>query len=175
MAAVTSLTHCPVCPLDPFSAIQNVSSLVSLFKAITERFSKVLQEVDLEAIRLASSGEKKPFRMGDNNPALAHLHTGTLDCPMGFNIELEPDVWKKLVKAALRTEVFGGGSNPAPLQGLIREAEERQKRWHSDESLGGEARRLWGKERCANEGDKNVCQSLGSEHIRRAIGMLDWE
>lgn len=174
MTAVSTLTHCPVCPLDPFSAIQNVSSIVSLIKAIVERFSKVLAEVDREAALLASTGQRKPYRIGDNSPALAHMHTGTLDCPMGFNIELEPEVWKKLVKTALKTEMEGGGSNPVPLRGLLREVEERQRRWHTDrEFLGDERRRVWGGEHCEREGE--VCESLGGEHIRRAMGMLDWE
>ncbi|KAF2631950.1 hypothetical protein BU25DRAFT_331276 [Macroventuria anomochaeta] len=174
MTTVSSLIHCPICPLDAFSAIQNVSSIVSLFKAIVERFSKVLHEVDLEASRLSTIGSKKPYRIGDNNPALSHLHTGTLDCPMGFNIELEPDVWKKLVKTALRTEMYGGGSNPAPLKQLLKEVEERQQRWYrAEEFLGEERRRIWGREHY--EGDKGVCESLGGEQLRRAIGILDWE
>lgn len=174
MTTVSSLIKCPVCPLDPFSAIQNVSSIVSLFKAIVERFSKVLHEVNLEATRLTQSGQKKPYRIGDNNPALSHLHTGTIDCPMGFNIELEPEVWKKLVKTALKTEMYGGGSNSTPLKLLLKETEERQQRWHNDpEFLGEQRRRLWGQEHC--ERDKSACESLGGEHIRRAIRMLDWE
>ncbi|KAF2992941.1 hypothetical protein E8E13_000546 [Curvularia kusanoi] len=116
MSSVSSLLHCPTCPQDPFSAIQNVASLASLFKAIISRFAEVLGEVDREAASLRATGAKKPFRIGDLNPALQHLHTGTLDCPMGFNVELEPDVWVKLVKQALRTEMFGGGSNATPLE-----------------------------------------------------------
>lgn len=174
MSAISSLLHCPVCPNDPFSAIQNVSSLVSLFKAIIERFSKVLAEVDREAAHLSATGAKKPFRMGDNNPALAHLHTGTLDCPMGFNVELEPGVWKKLVKGALRTEMHGGGSNPMPLERLLEDVEERQQRWHSDKAfLGEERKRVWGGKHCEKDG--STYESLGGEHIRRAMGMLDWE
>lgn len=174
MASLSSLMTCPICPSDPFSAIQNISSIVSLFKAIVERLSKVLHEVDLEAARLTHANEKKPYRIGDNNPALAHLHTGTLDCPMGFNISLEPDVWKHLVKTALRTEVDGGGSNPNPLMQLLKDAEARQQRWHGDEDfLGEERRRLWGEEQC--DKDKMSCEALGAEHIRRAIGMLSWE
>ena len=73
-------------------------------KAVVERFNKVLIEVDREALRLEETGQKKPYRIGDNNPALQHLHTGTLDCPMGFNIEIEGKDWKKLVKTALKTE-----------------------------------------------------------------------
>jgi hypothetical protein len=174
MTTIASLIECPMCPLDPFSTIQNISSLVSLFKAVTERFNKVLNEVDLEAERLSTNGLKKPYRIGDNNPALLHLHTGTLDCPMGFNIDLEPLVWKNLVKTALKTEVHGGGSNPRPLIELLRETEERQKRWHNDKGfLGEEGRKLWRKGNC--EKDKNTCEALGQEHIKRAIGALNWD
>lgn len=174
MTTVSSLIHCTVCTLDPYSAIQNVSSIVSLFKAIVERFSKVLHEVDLEATRLLNTGAKKPYRIGDNNPALFHLHTGTPDCPMGFNIALEPDVWKKLVKTALKTEMYGGGSNPHSLEALLKETEERQQRWHNDkEFFGQERRRLWGQENC--EKDKTSCESFAGEHIRRAMGNLNWE
>ena len=174
MSCITAVTHCATCALDVFSALQNVSSLASLFKATIARFARVLQEIDLEAARLVAAGARKPYRIGDNNPALAHLHTGTLDCPMGFNIELEPCVWKTLVKTALRTEVHGGGSNPRPLMLLLDEAEERQQRWHNDSGFWGEeGRRMWGKEQC--ERDKSVCESLGGEHIRRAIRTLEWE
>lgn len=173
MTTISSLIHCPVCPSDAFSAIQNVSSLSSLFKALLQRFSKVLQEIDAESDRLRTKGEKKPYRIGDNSPAVAHLHTGTLDCPMGFNVELEPDAWRGLVKTALRGEVHGGGSNPVPLARLLEMAEERQKKWHSDEGfLREERRRMWGREEC--EDDRGACKSLGSEHIRRAMEALDW-
>jgi hypothetical protein len=174
MTTVSSLINCPICPLDPFSAIQNVSSLVSLFKAIIERFSKVLQEIGLEYDRLVTSGGKKPYRIGDNNPHLAHLHTGTLDCPMGFNIDLEPDAWKSLVKMALKGEVQGGGSNPTPLKTLLEQAEARQRKWHSDTGfLREERRRMWGsQDEC--EGEHGECRSLGSGHIKRAMEALDW-
>ncbi|KAJ4361608.1 hypothetical protein N0V95_001684, partial [Ascochyta clinopodiicola] len=100
MSTISSVLHCPTCPLDLFSAIQNVSSLASLFKALVARFSKVLSEIDREAQLLRDQGKKKPYRIGDNDPALAHLHTGTLDCPLGFDVELEPEVWRILAKKA---------------------------------------------------------------------------
>jgi hypothetical protein len=174
MTTISSLIHCPICPLDPFSAIQNVSSIVSLFKAILERFSKVLQEIHLECERLRTTGSKKPYRIGDNSPHLAHLHTGTLDCPMGFNVDLEPDAWKGLVKVALKGEVQGGGSNPAPLELLLEQAEARQRKWHSDTGfLREERRRIWGSQNEC-EGEHGSCKSLGSAHIRRAMEALDW-
>jgi hypothetical protein len=170
MDTITSLINCPVCPKEVFSAIQNIQSLVSLFRAITERFNKVLDEVDAEAARLEHSGLKKPYRIGDNSPGLSHLHTGTIDCPMGFNIDIEPGVWKKLVKTALRTEIYGGGSNQRPLSLLLKEAEARQARWHSDREFMCEQRtRMFGAVH------KTACVALNSEHIRFSIQNLNWE
>ncbi|CAO2650422.1 Nn.00g017140.m01.CDS01 [Neocucurbitaria sp. VM-36] len=177
MSNLSDLIHCPQCPKEMFSAIQNVQSIVALFKAIVERFNKVLREVDAEAERLQQNGQKKPYRIGDNNPALFHLHTGTLDCPMGFNIELEARDWKRIVKTALRTEINGGGSNPRPLIDLLKEIEVRQERWHNDKEFLTEERGhmfAGGTQECKTPGLK-TCEALGAEHIRRAINNLNFE
>jgi hypothetical protein len=174
MSNLSDLIHCPTCPKDPFNAIQNIQSVVSLFKAIVERFNKVLFEVDAEAERLEAAGQKKPYRIGDNNPALYHLHTGTLDCPMGFNIELEARDWQRIVKTALKTEMNGGGSNPRPLLDLLQEAETRQQKWHNDKEFWNEERKQMfpGGRECHR--DKS-CQALGADHIRQAIDNLKWQ
>jgi hypothetical protein len=171
MDTITSVVNCPVCPKEGFSAIQNVQSIVSLFKAIVERFHKVLCEVDAEAARLEQSGLKKPYRIGDNNPALRHLHTGMPDCPMGFNINIDPGDWRKLVKAALKTEVYGDGSNQRPLMLLLKEAEARQARWHSDAEFQCDSRtRLYG----TNQ-SKTSCVALGSDFIKLSIQNMNWD
>ncbi|KAF2856333.1 hypothetical protein T440DRAFT_485439 [Plenodomus tracheiphilus IPT5] len=174
MSALSTLLHCPTCPLDPFTAIQNIQSITSLFKALTSRFAKAILDINTEATRLSLSGVKKPFRVGDNSPALAHLHTGTLDCPMGFNIELEAREWKKIVKAALRMEVWGGGSGGLCLVGLLGECEQRQRMWHGDKKVWGEEMRYLRQEgeEC---GEGKGCEALGAEHIRRVIVRFDWE
>ncbi|KAF1837219.1 hypothetical protein BDW02DRAFT_637360 [Decorospora gaudefroyi] len=174
MSALSDLIHCPECPKEPFSAIQNVQSIVALFKAIVERFNKVLLGVDAEAAELERTGQKKPYRIGDNSPAVSHLHTGTWDCPMGFNIEIEGKDWRRIVKTALKTEVYGGGSNPRPLLDLVKESEARQKIWHMH-------RDLWSEEmtwlhRKESQCDKTQdCEALGAQHIRRAIDNLKWD
>ncbi|KAK3204039.1 hypothetical protein GRF29_106g1427830 [Pseudopithomyces chartarum] len=114
LATASTIVHCPKCPMDVFSAMQNIQSLNSLLGAIAQRFHKVLTAIDEEAARLEQAGEKKPFRVGDNSPQNAHLHTGTTDCPMGYDLNLDPQDWKKLAKLALKTEVLGGGHNPMP-------------------------------------------------------------
>ncbi|KAL1792097.1 hypothetical protein ACET3X_009848 [Alternaria dauci] len=173
MTALSELIHCDQCPRESYSAIQNVQSIVSVMKAVVERFNRVLIEVDREAVRLEETGQKKPYRIGDNNPALLHLHTGTLDCPMGFNIEIEGKDWKKLVKTALKTEVYGGGSNPRPLLDLVKESETRQENWHNNRhSWSDEMKQLHGgRPECDNSG---ACEALGAQHIRRAIDNLRW-
>ncbi|KAH6839122.1 hypothetical protein B0T12DRAFT_490293 [Alternaria alternata] len=174
MTSLSELIHCNQCPRESYSAIQNVQSIVSVMKAVVERFNKVLIEVDREALRLEETGQKKPYRIGDNNPALQHLHTGTLDCPMGFNIEIEGKDWKKLVKTALKTEVYGGGSNPRPLLDLVKESEARQESWHTkNHSWSDEMKQLHaGRPECDNSG---ACEALGAQHIRRAINNLRWD
>jgi hypothetical protein len=174
MTAISDLIYCDQCPKESFSAIQNVQSIASLFKAVVERFNKVLVGVDTEASELERTGQKKSYRIGDNNPALFHLHTGTLDCPMGFNIELEPNDWRRIVKTALKTEVYGRGSNPRPLLDLIKESEVRQEKWHANKlPWSEEMKRLHGSEHeCGNT---QACETLGARHIRRAIDNLKWE
>lgn len=92
---------------------------------------------------------------------------------MGFDIQLEAREWSKIVKTALRTEVWGGGSNTRPLVGLLSETEERQRRWHADPGMWkdemGHSSRV---EDCVTGGS---CEALGAEQIRRAIEGLAWE
>lgn len=95
---------------------------------------------------------------------------------MGFNVELDPETWRKLVKQALRTEVHGGGSNTTPLQGLLEESEARQQKWHENKDfLGEERRRLFGDGKHCEGNEKRACQTLGAEHIKMAIGRLNWD
>ena len=143
-------------------------------KALVERFNRVLMEVDREATLLEAAGLKKPYRIGDNNPALFHLHTGSLDCPMGFNIELEPRDWRKLVKTALKTEVYGGGSNPRPLLDLVKESETRQEIWHRNRYAWSEEMAQIRPERQGCD-PSQACEALGAEHIRRTIDNLKWD
>jgi hypothetical protein len=175
MNSLSDLINCPQCPRDAFTAIQNIQSVVALFKAIMERFNKVLLEVDAEAERLQATGQKKAYRIGDNNPALYHMHTGSLDCPMGFNIELEAADWKRLVKAALKTEVYGSGSNQRPLMHLLKETEERQHKWHTEKEFWtAEKRQLFGGHGHDCDNTPKSCETLGAEHIRKFASNMNW-
>ena len=69
--------------------------------------------------------------MGDMSVETLHLHTGGLDCPMGFEIELAAEEWRKLAKKVIKTEVLGKGKAPNPLINLVEQMEQRQKKWHT--------------------------------------------
>lgn len=174
MNALSDLINCPQCPKDNFSAIQNISSITALFKAIVERFKQVFTAIDVETERLEQTGEKKSYRIGDASPELMHLHTGTADCPMGFNIEIEPKDFKRLAKTALKTELYGRGSNPRPLLQLLADAEERQKRWHQDKGYHcAERQHMLGDRR--PDDVNGTCEALAAGHIRREINNLRWD
>lgn len=58
-----------------------------------------------------------------------HLHTGTLDCPMGYNILLDGAEWSKMAREAVRDAVHG--SESGSLEKLLGELIQRQNEWHT--------------------------------------------
>lgn len=106
-------------------------TLSALLTAIAERFHKALRAIDEEAARLEQAGLTKEYRMGDMSVETLHLHTGELDCPMGFEIELAAEEWRKLAKKVIKAEVLGKGKAPNPLISLVEQMEQRQTEWHT--------------------------------------------
>lgn len=175
LATASTIVHCPKCPMDVFSAMQNIQSLNSLLGAIAQRFHKVLTAIDEEAARLEQAGEKKPFRVGDNSPQNAHLHTGTTDCPMGYDLNLDPQDWKKLAKLALKTEVLGGGHNPMPFMKVIEELEKRQTEWHFDTSNNCHERaKLFGAHNMHRHRNGEVACLRTIAQVRAMVESMDW-
>ncbi|KAL5393373.1 hypothetical protein DPSP01_000194 [Paraphaeosphaeria sporulosa] len=176
LTTASTMINCTKCPTETFSAIQNIQALSALLSAITERFHKVLCGIDAEAARLEQTKEKKPFRVGDNSTENRHLHTGTLDCPMGYDLNLDAQDWKRLAKQMLKTEVVGGGHNPTPLLGVVGELEKRQRRWHQDTSMHTEERtKMFGADNmCRNKGDQAMCLRMLSQ-IRIMVERMDWD
>ncbi|KAH7114431.1 hypothetical protein B0J11DRAFT_445313 [Dendryphion nanum] len=173
VSTALDIVRCEKCPKENFGAIQNVQALSLLLSAIAERYHKVLSEINSEAERLERSGGKKPFRVGDNNPSLHHLHTGTLDCPMGFDLELEPQDWKKLAKKALKTEVMGGGHNATPFALLLDLFEERQNKWHKYHANNEERKRIFGVTNMCKPGDAMCVRMITA--VRKMVENMDWD
>ncbi|KAF2661380.1 hypothetical protein K491DRAFT_587528 [Lophiostoma macrostomum CBS 122681] len=173
MHAAWCIIHCKQCRRDVFTTIQNVQSTSALLSAIGERFHRILQEIDEETERLEASGEKKPFRVGDNSLANAHLHTGTFDCPMGFDVNLEPREFRKLAKKALKTEVLGGGGNPVPFSSLLDQFEKRQNEWHHGDAHLEEGKKVFGENGTCKPGDAHCVRLV--QTVRRIVDNMNWE
>lgn len=175
MTTASAMIHCTKCPTETFSAIQNTQALNSLLSAIAERFHKVLAGIDAEAVRLEQAQEKKKFRVGDNSNENRHLHTGTLDCPMGYDLNLDAQDWKRLAKQMLKTEVVGGGHNRTPLLGVVEQMESRQHRWHRTANMHhDETTKMFGAENmCKNNGEQALCLQM-MRHVRNMVERMDW-
>ena len=119
--------RCQICPRTYNSAFQNISLLGTLLPLIIMEYSKLLGHIDDRS----ANGESITFRMGSQNPAHQHLHTGTKDCPMGFNIELSATEWRMTARKVIRQQVHGVKSGDDSLNSLIDELEKRQHAWHN--------------------------------------------
>ena len=119
--------RCPRCPQAFNSAFQNISLLGTLLPLIIMEYSKLVHHIDVKS----DSGESMTFRMGEQNPAHKHLHTGTVDCPLGFNIELSAAEWCMTARKVVRQQVHGVKPGDESLNSLIDELEQRQHAWHS--------------------------------------------
>ena len=129
MVIAEQVLACEQCPQDFSSASQNLHMSCALLGTIANSFRQLLKGIDQEAGFAEARGEKKEFRMGEMNAATMHLHTGTLDCPMGFNIELAAPDWRSLARRAVVTS-FNGYHGAKGLMDIVQRLEERQREWH---------------------------------------------
>ena len=118
--------RCSICPKTFNSAFQNISLLGTLLPLIVMEYSKLLHYIDDKS----AEGESITFRMGEQNPANKHLHTGTHDCPLGFSIELGAFEWRMTARKAVRQQVHGVKPGDESFSSLIDELEKRQHAWH---------------------------------------------
>lgn len=143
MSSAETVMGCEECPRSFNTGLQNTTMLGTLFLSIAERFSKVLEQIDVEAARAERDGERKRFRLTDlNGENGAHLHLGGAGCAAAFSLELSPREWRTMCKKVVRAEVVGSadGTGEYPgneehsqcvyFLGLTKQMEERQERWH---------------------------------------------
>lgn len=129
MVIAEQVLECEKCPKEFSTAAQNLHMTCALLGTIASSFRQLLKGIDQEAAFAEARGEKKEFRMGEMNAATMHLHTGTLDCPLGFNIDLAASEWRNLAKRAVVAS-FNGHHGAKGLMDIVQSLEERQRRWH---------------------------------------------
>lgn len=140
MSSTQIVLACEECPKSFNTGLQNTTMLGTLFLSIAERYSKVLEHIDLEFQRAEKEGEWKRFRLTDlNGENGRRLHLGGEGCAAAFSLDLSPAEWKAMCKKVVRAEVMGSGvdgdgkgehEEPVYFLGLARQMEERQNRWH---------------------------------------------
>jgi hypothetical protein len=164
-----SVLECPQCPKESTTAMQNILYLTTLLTTITDSCGSFLEAIDVEASRATSANEKKKFRIGDSSPEKHHLHTGTLDCPMGFNVDLDGGEWKmfsrKVVEGYITTPSPNNSESHHHQQqqqltvlGLADMVEARQLRWHAERAHDHFARN--GKRCVPKEGEEFHCLKM---------------
>ena len=104
--------------------------LGTLFPLMLDKYRKILLSIDADA----SNGRPKMYRIGDASLENAHLHTGGPDCPMGIEVELGADDWRRMARKIIRRDILGredGSAEPGGMMGLIQDIEKRQHKWHA--------------------------------------------
>lgn len=168
-----AILNCPDCPKESFTAIQNAMTLGALLTAIAERFHRTLRAIDDEAARLERAGLTKEYRMGDMSVETLHLHTGEPGCPMGFEIELAAEDWRKLAKKVVKAEVLGKGKAPNSLVNLVEQMEQRQLKWHTGRVQRGEAFGNCREEGTPHHGGDPIClRMIGG--VRVMMDAMNW-
>ena len=120
--------RCNNCAQSYANSLQNSSALNTLINLIITEYSKILKEIE----ERSQTEDKIRFRVGEMYaPETQHLHTGTVDCPMGITIDLTGSEWRTLARNAVRKEIFGERAGDECIAKLVDETKERQIRWHN--------------------------------------------
>jgi hypothetical protein len=129
--SLSSVVDCPLCPMERSTGLQNNMLMQTALMSITERFQALLMGLEQEYQRMEVENIRPQIRMGDPKVHLS-MHTGTLDCPMGFTLTVDPIQWKELARKALMSLVRGPGPGENTLAEITARLETRQQGWHSD-------------------------------------------
>lgn len=172
---IATVLPCPQCPKRPVTATQNFHTLVSLLLSVVESLRATLAAIDAEAARIEAAGATKALALADAEMPM-HMHTGTPDCPMRFNMEMNGPAWRTLVRKALRDQIVGSPQYPGErtLYGIVVSLEQRQRRWHENPEMHRMRQRMFG-EHAAHvfqvQPESRLC-AKSVEHVRLAIDNL---
>jgi len=155
--------------------MQNLMLLTTLLTTVTDCYRRILRHIDAEAAKAEELGTSIQYRMGDSSPERWHLHTGTNDCPMGINVDLDASEYKMLARKVIKADVLGATNSPMgqiSITDLVNRLEERQHEWHKGAS-STEMREHYSKagQQCNPDAGDFTCLKLVGM-VRHQIGML---
>lgn len=120
------VVRCPHCPQDYPSALQNLMLLTTLLPLVAHGYAKLLQHIQEQA----AQGCAVTYRVGDSSLSTIHLHTGTPECPMGFNVELDAEEWASMARKVVKQDIYGNNQKLDCVLSVVEELEQRQWIWH---------------------------------------------
>ena len=126
----SEVVQCRECVQEYNGALQNSMLLVTLLSLVISEYGKLLEHVEARA----ATDEKIPLRMGESSPGLEHLHTGTPDCPMGFDVEVDGSQWRLFARKVIGKEIHGVQGHSG-LSQTLEQMKDRQVQWHAPHQL----------------------------------------
>ena len=175
MQTSDAVLNCPICPHESTTAMQNLMMLTTLLTTLTDCYRKVLKSIDAQADKAEADESTIQYRMGDSSPERWHLHTGTNDCPMGINVDLDASEYKMLARKVIKADVLGAKNSlmgKISMLDLVNRLEQRQHEWHKGAS-SAEMRQHFsgGGQQCNPEAGDFTCLKLVGM-VRHHIGLL---
>lgn len=182
ISTANTVLNCPQCPKSYAMATQNIHMLLGLLMTLNDSVSKLLAAIEAEAARVAAAGQRKQFLMADAS-APAHMHTGTDDCPVRFDMALTAAEWRELARKVVKRQLVGsaaeeeaeGDAADGTLYGTLAAFVRRQNRWHDDpemKTLRVGAMGLESVERLEELSKTKLCVQ-NVEHVKMRLDMLD--
>ncbi|KAL8847484.1 MAG: hypothetical protein Q9221_007477 [Calogaya cf. arnoldii] len=120
-----AINRCTLCPLDFPTALQTSMLLITLLRLTVHGYADLIRDIQART----AEGRKITYRVGELDFTKLHLHTGTLDCPMGFTIELDPEEWATMAKKVLKQDIYGSSQNIDGFVSVLLELEQRHRTW----------------------------------------------
>lgn len=167
------VVRCQKCPQGYNTAIQNSMLLVALLQMLINEYTKLLKHID----ERAKTGESIAFRVGEVSSCFDQRHTGTPDCPMAINIDLNGEEWRMLAQKGVRQEVFGSAESKECLLNIIEEMRDRQMMWHKNCSQGSHPDHVHTHNDSVTQpgsgkGDPICAQLIYIDHLKRMLAAL---
>ncbi|KAE8155342.1 hypothetical protein BDV25DRAFT_942 [Aspergillus avenaceus] len=132
IGTAAGVLNCTQCPLRYLCVVQNATILGILCVCIAECYSKIMETIDADVRRAMDIQDTMQLRLStvhDKGTYIGHTDPGHATSPL--IIEVIPSEWRRLMRNAVKTEIFGvGNGKEKSFMQLIDGLEERQKGWH---------------------------------------------
>ena len=122
-----SVLQCKECLKHFNTALQSGTLINTLLQLVTIEYGRMLNHIE----ERSSTVDKLAFRMGEQIPGTEMYHTGTDECPMGFEVELSAAEWRRMTRRVIWNAVYGDSDRDPSLARLTGEYLQRQRQWHT--------------------------------------------